>query len=80
MDVHDFGLMNAPATFQAAKEKTVEPVLWKACTVYIDDLVICLQTEEDLEHLEHLAEVLQRLDQAGLWIKVEKCHFGVCHM
>ena len=71
-------LMNAPATFQAVMEKVLEPVLWKACVVYIDDLVIFSQTEE--EHLEHLSEVLRPLDEAGLRMKIEKCHFGVRHM
>jgi hypothetical protein len=66
-----FGLMNAPATFQAIMEKVLEPVLWKTCAVYIDDLVIFLQTEE--EHLEHLAEVLKLLDETGLRMKVDKC-------
>jgi hypothetical protein len=70
-----FGLMNALATFQAVTEKVLAPVLWKTCVVYIDDLVIFSQTEE--EHLEHLAEVLKLLDEAGLRMKVEKCHFGV---
>jgi hypothetical protein len=73
-----FGLMNAPATFQAVMEKVLAPVLWKTCVVYIDDLVIFSQTEE--EHLEHLAEVLKLLDEAGLRMKVEKCHFGVRRM
>jgi hypothetical protein len=73
-----FGLMNAPATFQAIMEKVLAPVLWKTCVVYIDDLVIFSQNEE--EHLEHLAEVLKLLDEAGLRMKVEKCHFGVKRM
>ena len=59
-------------------EKVLAPVLWKTCVVYIDDLVILSQTEE--EHLENLAEVLSLLDEAGLRMKVEKCHFGVKRM
>ena len=70
--------MNASTTFQAVMEKVLEPVLWKTCVVYIDDLVIFSETEE--EHLEHLAEVLRLLDEAGLCMKIEKCHFGVRHM
>jgi len=68
--------MNAPATFQAVMEKVLEPVLWKTCIIYIiDDLIIFLQAEE--EHLEHLAEVLRLLDEAGLRMKIKKCHFEV---
>ena len=59
-------------------EKVLAPVLWKTCVVYIDDLVIFSQTKE--EHLEHLAEVHKLLDEAGLRMKVEKCHFGVRRM
>ena len=69
-----FGLTNAPATLQAVMEKVLAPVLWKTCVAYIDDLVIFSQTEE--EHLEHLS----LLDEAGLRMKVEKCHFGVKRM
>ena len=39
-------------------------------TVYIDDILITRKSEE-----EHLAEVLQRLKGAGMWLKESKCCF-----
>ena len=72
--------VHAPATLsiQAVMEKVLEPVWWKMYSVYMDDLVMFSQTEE--EHLEHLAEMLWLLDEAGLQMKIKKWHFGVRHM
>ena len=47
-------------------------IQWKSCLVYIDDIVIvgkCFQ-----QHLSNLELVLDRLRQAGLWLKTSKCH------
>lgn len=41
--------------------------------VYIDDILITGKTME--EHLDHLAEVLQRLSNAGMQLKKDKCTF-----
>ena len=42
--------------------------------VYLDDVVIC-RNEWD-EHLQHIEEVLERLQQAELTIKMSKCKFA----
>ncbi|KAL1270914.1 hypothetical protein QQF64_029930 [Cirrhinus molitorella] len=41
--------------------------------VYLDDILVYSSTFED--HLVRLETVLQRLREAGLQVKVEKCHF-----
>ena len=41
--------------------------------VYLDDVVIC--SNEWDEHLQHIEEVLERLQQAELTIKMSKCKF-----
>ena len=41
---------------------------------YIDDIAVFSQTWE--EHLQHLWEVLTRLREANLTVKLKKCHFG----
>ena len=44
---------------------------WRSCFVYIDDIVIASRTFD--EHLQHLCEVLSRLQSAHLLLKPEKC-------
>ena len=41
--------------------------------VYLDDILITGSSEE--QHLKNLSEVLKWLQQAGLWLKKEKCEF-----
>ena len=41
--------------------------------VYIDDILVTGATEQ--EHLANLAQVLQRLDTAGMKLKRPKCVF-----
>ena len=45
---------------------------WSSCLVYLDDLIIPGKTF--LEHLAHLREVFQRLREAGLKLKPNKCN------
>ena len=54
-----FGLTNAPATQQRFIEKVLDGMLWDCCMVYVDDIVIFFQTEE--EHIEKIKQLLQRL-------------------
>ena len=41
--------------------------------VYIDDILVTGTSEE--EHLKNSSEVLQRLENAGLCLKKDKCSF-----
>ena len=68
-----FGMCNAPATFQRLMEVVLAGLLWNNCFVYLDDVLVCSSTFE--EHIAHLQEVLSRLHQAGLRLKVKKCRF-----
>lgn len=71
--VMPFGLHGAPATFQ----RLVDEVLRGAedyAAAYIDDIVIFSRTWE--EHLQHLANVFQRIQGAGLVINAKKCHIA----
>ena len=47
-----FGLTNAPATFQALVQDVLHPLLDKCVVVYIDDILIYSQNEQD--HTQHL--------------------------
>jgi hypothetical protein len=60
----DWGLPGSP--FNAS---------WMRCwRCYLDDILIARSIEE--EHLQHLQLVLQRLQQYGLVLKMEKCKLG----
>ena len=70
--VMPFGLCNAPATFQRLMDAVLAGLQWSSCLVYLDDLIIPGKTF--LEHLAHLREVFQRLREAGLKLKPNKCN------
>jgi hypothetical protein len=71
--VMPFGLCNAPATFQRLMDLVLAGLQWSHCLIYIDDVVILGRSFE--EHLQHLQQVFDRLQQAGLKLKPRKCHF-----
>ena len=68
-----FGLRNAPATFQRAIDIILSGLKWRTCLVYLDDIIIYSTSRED--HFHHVDEVLTTLRDAGLSLKLKKCHF-----
>jgi len=68
-----FGLRNSAQTFQRMMDEVLRGL--PHVFVYIDDLLIASRTRE--EHLVHLREVLQRLEENGLVLNGEKCVLGV---
>ena len=72
--VMPFGLANAPATFQAYMNETLEGLVDTICVVYLDDILIYSSKEED--HTHHVREVLGRLREANLYVKLSKCEFN----
>ncbi len=67
------GVTGAPATFQRLMEATVGDMNLLQCLVYLDDLIVFGKTLE--EHEERLLKVLDRLEESGLKISLEKCQF-----
>ena len=66
-----FGLMNSPATFQTIMNE----ILWDLINTdkvvsFINDVIIGTETEE--EHDELVEEVVRRLEENDLYIKLEK--------
>ncbi|UPX18963.1 uncharacterized protein EKO05_0009243 [Ascochyta rabiei] len=72
--VMPFGLANAPATFQSYIYRALGGLLDRICVVYLDDILIYSQNEED--HDKHVEEVLDRLVEWGMFAKASKCVFS----
>lgn len=69
-----FGLTGAPATFQGAMNKTLQPLLRKCALVFFDDILVYSPTWE--VHLQHIEQVLQLLLKDSWQVKLSKCTFG----
>ena len=66
-----FGLMNAPSNFQRYMENVIGDLRGKCALPYLDDIIIHSKTFSD--HVQHIGEVLQRLQQHGMKLKADKC-------
>ena len=71
--VMPFGLANALATFQGFINYALWDLLDICCITYLDDILI--YSDDDTEHVEHVWAVLKRLQEHGLYVKLEKCEF-----
>jgi CRISPR/Cas system CMR-associated protein Cmr5 small subunit len=70
-----FGLTGGPATFQRYINSTLVEYLNQFITAYIDNVIIFSKSKE--EHIEHVNQVLQKLQEAGLQVDVRKSEFIV---
>jgi hypothetical protein len=64
------GLTNAPATHQARLEEALGDLINNYCVVYLDDIVIFLDSFE--QHEIHLRRVLEQLRAANLYCSPKK--------
>jgi hypothetical protein len=71
--VMSFGLINAPAHFMYLMNYVFILELDKFIVVFIDDILIYSNSEE--EHTQHLSVILQRLRDYQLYAKFSKCAF-----
>ena len=69
-----FGLIKAPATFQAVMNRVFKDVIGRFAMVGLDDILIFSRSPE--EHRAHLRQVLQILQDNQLYAKLSKCSFG----
>ena len=68
-----FGLTNGPTAFMDLMHKIFQPYLDQFVVVFVDDILIYSQSEE--EHEDHLRVVLQLLRNHQLYAKFSKCEF-----
>ena len=66
-----FGVASAPAIFQRTMDTILQGIPGVMC--YLDDVLIT--GSDDGSHLKSLQDVLKRLEQQGLRVKAQKCHF-----
>jgi hypothetical protein len=66
-----FSLTNAPVQFQAYINKALVGLLNVTCIVYLDNVLIFSNIEE--EYVAYVKEVLNRLRKLKLYIKLLKC-------
>jgi len=69
-----FGLKNAPSHFQRAIDTILGRYKFEFALAYIDDIIIYSKTLVD--HIRHVALVLQALERVGMTLDEKKCHFG----
>jgi len=71
--VMQFGTTNAPADFQSYINNAIREALDDFASAYLDGVLIYSDSEE--EHIGHVRWIMQRLLEAGLYLKPEKCEF-----
>ena len=71
-----FGLTNSPATFQAMMNKLLRDLIDTGkVAAFIDDVIIGTESEEGHDKL--VAEMIKRLEENNLYVKLEKCKWKV---
>ena len=71
--VMPFGLKNAPTAFMELMHKVFQPYLDQFVVVFVEQILIYSQSEE--EHEDHLRIVLRALREHQLYAKFSKCEF-----
>jgi len=67
-----FGLTNSPATFQAMMNELLRDLInMGKVAKFIDNVIV--GTEKEKEHNELVVEVIKRLEENDLYVKLEKC-------
>ena len=67
-----FGLNNAASTFQRTMELALQGLQWETCLIYIDDIIV--YGADFNQHMQRVEQVLQRISDAGLKLRPDKCH------
>jgi len=71
-----FRLTNLPATFQAMMNELLRDLIYTGKVIaFIDNVIIETETEEG--HDELVVEIIKRLEENDLYVKLEKCKWKV---
>jgi len=67
-----FGITNSPATFQVMMNKILRDMINEGkVAAFVDNVLV--GTEMEKRHDEIVEEVLRRLEENDLYVKLEKC-------
>jgi len=67
-----FGMTNSPATFQEMMNEILRDLINEGkVAAFVDDVLVGTETEEG--HDEIVEEILRRLEENDLYIKLKKC-------
>jgi len=67
-----FGMMSSPAIFQAIMNKILRTLINEGkVAAFVDNMLVETETEE--RYNEIVEEILKRLEENDLYIKLEKC-------
>jgi len=71
-----FRLTNSPATFQAMMNELLRDLINTGkVAVFIDNVIVGTETEEGHDKL--VVEIIKRLEENDLYVKLEKCKWKV---
>ena len=71
-----FGLTNSSAIFQAMMNELLRDLINTGkVAAFIDDVIIRMETEEGYDEI--VAEIIRRLEENDLYVKLEKCKWKV---
>ena len=71
-----FRMTNLPATFQVIMNEILRDLVNESkVAVFVDDILVGTKTEK--EHDEIIEEILRRLEENNLYVKLEKCIWKV---
>jgi len=69
-------MINLPAIFQAMMNKILRDLINEGkVAVFVDDMLVGIETEEEYDKI--VEEILRRLEENDLYIKLEKCVWKV---
>ena len=68
------GVTNGPPAFQRIVSQILGPTRWQYSLAYLDDVIIYSPSFD--QHLIHLEDILNRLNDANFRLNVDKCHIA----
>src|SRR5947209_10807411 len=71
-----FGQCNAPATFQNMMNDVFGEFLYGFLITYMDDCLVFTKRLTRGEHMEKVKQILQKMRENDLYLKIGKCEFA----